>query len=103
MDENLVDDISIVGNDNINEKERYQMDFELIYYLERKKRRSIDNIIDCFTKKLSLDRSRVDDAITKLLDGTVIQSYTYNSNLCYKVKKTLRIVTLTVLLPVTKQ
>ena len=45
-----------------------------------------DKIIDCCTK-LNLDRSKNDDAIKNLLDGNVIQSYTYNSNLCYKVKK----------------
>ena len=37
MDENLVDDISIVGNGNVNEKERYQMVFDLIVDLEWKK------------------------------------------------------------------
>ena len=45
-----------------------------------------DKIIDCCTK-LNLDRSKNDDAIKNLLDGNVIQSYTYNNNLCYKVKK----------------
>ena len=87
MDENVVGEISIVGNGNVNEKERNQMVFDQIADLEPKKQgRSIDKIIDCCTK-LDLDRSHVDDAIKKLLDGNVIQSYAYNSNLCYKVKK----------------
>ena len=54
---------------------------------EKKQGRSTDKIIDCFTKKLGLDRSQVDNAIKKLLDGNFTQSYTYNSNLCYKVMK----------------
>ena len=62
MDENLVDDIGIVGNAKVNKKERNQMVFDLIVDLERKKQgRSIDKIIDCCTKKLGLDRSQVDD------------------------------------------
>ena len=48
---------------------------------------SIHKIIDCCTNKLGLGRSQVDDDIKNLLEGNVIQSYTYNSNLCYKVKK----------------
>ena len=84
MDENLVDEIGIVGNDNVNKKERNQMVFDQIADLERKKqRRSIGKIIDCCAK-LSLDWSQVDDAIKKLLDGNVIQNYKYNSNLCNK-------------------
>ena len=54
---------------------------------EKKQGRPIDKIIDCCTKKLGLNRSQVDDAIKKLLDDNVFQSYTYNSNLCYKVTK----------------
>ena len=89
MNENLVDYISIVGSGNINKKERNQMVFDLIVDLERKKKqeRPTDKIIDCCTKKLGLNRSQVDDAIKKLLDDNVIQSYTYNGNLCYKVTK----------------
>ena len=37
MNENLVDDVSIVGNGNVNEKERNQMVFDLIVGLEREK------------------------------------------------------------------
>ena len=44
-------------------------------------------MIDCCSKKLGLDRSQVYDAIKTLLDGNVIQSFTYNSILCHKVKK----------------
>ena len=84
MDENLVDEIGVLGNGNVNKKERNQMVFDHIADLERKKQgRSIGKIIDCCTK-LGLDRSQVDDAIKKLLDGNVIQNYTYNSNLCNK-------------------
>ena len=36
MDENLVDDFSIVGNGNVNEKERNQMVFDLKVDLEWK-------------------------------------------------------------------
>ena len=43
-----------------------------------------DKIIGCCSK-LNLGRSQ--NAIKNLLDGNVIQSYIYNSNLCYKVKK----------------
>ena len=87
MDENLVGKISIASNGNVNDKERNQIVFDQIADMERKKQgRSIDKIIDRFTK-LDLDRSQIHDAIKKLLDGNVIQSYTYNSNLCYKVKK----------------
>ena len=100
MDDNIVDKISTVGNYNVNKKERDQPVFEQMADLERtKQRRSIDKIIDCCTK-LGLDRSQVDDAIKKLLDGNVIQSYTCNSNLCYK--KTLRTAILTVILPIRK-
>ena len=53
----------------------------------KKQERSIDEIIDCSTKKLGLGRPQDDDDFKKLLDGNVTQSYTYNSNLCYKVKK----------------
>ena len=50
MDENLVVDISIVGNGNETEKERNQMVFDLIVDLEqKKKRRLIDKIIGCCT------------------------------------------------------
>ena len=87
MDENLVGEISIVSNGNVNEKERSQMVFDQIVDLERKKQGwSIDKITDCCTK-VGLDRLQIDDAIKKLLDGNIIQSYTYNSNLCYKVKR----------------
>ena len=34
-----------------------------------------------------LDRSQVKDGFKKLLDGDVFQSYKYNNNLCYRVKK----------------
>ena len=55
MDENLVDEIGIVGNDNVNKNEINQMVFDHIADLERKKqRRSISKIIDCCAK-LSLD------------------------------------------------
>ena len=46
MDENLVVDISFVGNGNDTEKERNQMVFDFIVDLTRKKkRRLIDKII----------------------------------------------------------
>ena len=49
--------ISVVGNANVNENERNQVVFDLIVDLEWKKQgRSIDKIIDCYTKKLGLDR-----------------------------------------------
>ena len=68
MNENLVGEISIVGNGNVNKTERNQMVFEQIADLEWKKQgRSIDKITDCCTK-LGLDRSHVDDAFKKLLD-----------------------------------
>ena len=51
-----------------------------------KQRRSIDEIIDCCTK-LGLDGLQIDSTIKRLLDGNVIQSYTYNSNHCYEMKK----------------
>ena len=38
-------------------------------------------------KKLGVDRSQVGDAIKKILNGNLIQSYTYNRNFCYKMKK----------------
>ena len=38
MDENQVDEISIVGHGNVNEKERNQMVFNHIANLERKNR-----------------------------------------------------------------
>ena len=73
MDENLVDEIGVVGNGNVNKKERNQMVFDHIADLERKKQgRSIGKIIDCCTK-LGLDRSQVDDAIKKLLDGNLFR------------------------------
>ena len=60
MDENQVDEISIVGHDNINEKERNKMVFDLIADLEREKQgRSMDKIMDCCTK-LGIDRSQVE-------------------------------------------
>ena len=63
------------------------MVFEFIVDLKWKKQeKSIDEIIDRCTKTLGLGRPQVDDDIKKLLDGNDIQS-TYNSNLCYKVKK----------------
>ena len=50
-----MDEISIFGHDNVNEKERNQMVFDQIADLERKKQgRSIDKIIDCCTE-LGLD------------------------------------------------
>ena len=50
MDENLVDEIGVVGNGNVNKKERNQMVFDHIADLERKKQgRSIGKIIDCCT------------------------------------------------------
>ena len=60
MDENQVDEISIVDHGNISEKERNKMVFEQILDLERKKQgRSIHKIIDCCTK-LGVDRSQVE-------------------------------------------
>ena len=60
MDENQVDEISIVDHGNVNEKERNKMVFEQILDVERKKQgRSIDKIIDCCTK-LGIDRSQVE-------------------------------------------
>ena len=57
MDENPVDEISIVDHGNVNEKERNKMVFDLIADLELKKQgRSIDKIIDSWTK-LGQDRS----------------------------------------------
>ena len=60
MDENQVDEISIVGHGDVNEKERHQMVFNHIANLERKKQgRLIDKIIDSGTT-LGLDRSQVE-------------------------------------------
>ena len=60
MDENQVDEISIVDHGNVNEKERNKMFFEQIADLERKKQgRWIDKIIDCCTK-LGIDRLQVE-------------------------------------------
>ena len=42
---------------------------------------SIDKIIDCGTRKLGQDRSQLEDAVKTVLDGNIIESYTYNSNL----------------------
>ena len=62
------------------------MIFDLIVDLEQKTQgRSIDEIVYCWTKKVG--SRQADDAIKKLFYNNVIQSYTYNSNLCFKVKK----------------
>ena len=82
MDENQVDEISIVGHDNINEKERNQMVFDLIADLEREKQgRSMDKIMDCCTK-LGIDRSQVEK------DGSV---FIHNINLQVLVTEMFKI------------
>ena len=48
MDENQVDEVSIVGHGDVNKKERSKMVFDQIADPERKKQgRSIDKIVDC--------------------------------------------------------
>ena len=60
MDENQVDEISIIGHGNVNQKERNKMVFDQIAELERRRQgRSIDKVIDCCTK-LGLDGSEVE-------------------------------------------
>ena len=90
MDENIVGEISNGGNvtkKKGNEKEKESTGFwPDSRPRTEKQRRSIDTIIDCCTK-LGLDGLQIDNTIKKLLDGNVIQSYTYNSNHCYKMKK----------------
>ena len=82
MDENQVDEISIVGHDNINEKERNKMVFDLIADLEREKQgRSMDKIMDCCTK-LGIDRSQVEK------DGSV---FIHNINLQVLVTEMFKI------------
>ena len=60
MDENQVDEISIVGHGNVNEKERNQMVFNYIANLEQKiQGRLMDKIIDSSTT-LGRDISQVE-------------------------------------------
>ena len=60
MDENQVDEISIIGHGNVNQKERNKMVFDQIADLERRRQgRSIDKVIDCCIK-LGLDGSEVE-------------------------------------------
>ena len=67
MNENLLENANTVHNNNANEKKVYQMLFNLVPHLERKKQGgSIDKIVDCSSKKLVLGGSQIEDAIRKL-------------------------------------
>lgn len=57
MNENVVDDISVVDKSNVNKKEKNGMVFNHTVDLEHKRQgMSIDKVIDCCTK-LGLNKS----------------------------------------------
>lgn len=67
MNQNLLENTNTVHNNNASEKEVYQILFELIAHLEKKRQGgSRDKIVDSSSKKLDLGRSQTEDAIRKL-------------------------------------